>query len=100
MISSKLGHGKRKVSTIFLHEICFYAFETGLSWWNSVSSECFLYNLEFPIDQTNISNNRHHKPGGWLEFQCIQGVLSCDDGTYPQKSQFREYDRLLRAAAS
>lgn len=43
---------------------------------------------------------KHLKPGGWLEFQCIQGVLSCDDGTYPEKSQFREYDRFLRAAAS
>ncbi|TVY92317.1 Secondary metabolism regulator, partial [Lachnellula willkommii] len=43
---------------------------------------------------------KHLKPGGWLEFQCIDGSLKCDDGTVPKASQFKEYDRLLRAAAS
>ena len=49
---------------------------------------------------TKNSHNRHLKPGGWLEFQCIDGSLKCDDGTLPEDSQFKEYDRLLRAAAS
>jgi len=43
---------------------------------------------------------KHLKPGGWLEFQCIQGLLRCDDGTLPEDCQFSEYDRLLRQAAS
>ncbi|TVY32021.1 putative methyltransferase [Lachnellula subtilissima] len=43
---------------------------------------------------------KHLKPGGWLEFQCIDGSLKCDDGTVPESSQFKEYDRLLRAAAT
>lgn len=42
---------------------------------------------------------RHLKPGGWLEFQSIYGVLGCDDGTLPEDSAYREYDRHLRAAA-
>ncbi|TVY46357.1 putative methyltransferase tdiE [Lachnellula cervina] len=50
--------------------------------------------------KSNNSNNRHLKPGGWLEFQCIDGSLKCDDGTVPETSQFKEYDRLLRAAAT
>lgn len=40
------------------------------------------------------------KPGGYLEIQCINGTLGCDDGSLPETSQFKEYDRLLRAAAS
>jgi len=43
---------------------------------------------------------KHLKPGGWCEFQCINGTLNCDDGTVPDDSQFKEYDRLLRAAAT
>jgi hypothetical protein len=51
------------------------------------------------LDSNNF-NNRHLKPGGWLEFQCINGTLGCDDGSVPDDSQFKEYDRLLRAAAT
>ncbi|KAG4422100.1 hypothetical protein IFR04_004727 [Cadophora malorum] len=43
---------------------------------------------------------KHLKPGGWLEFQNINGTIHCDDGTMPETSQFKEYDRLLRAAAT
>lgn len=50
--------------------------------------------------QLSWYHNRHLKPGGWLEFQCINGTLSCDDNTVLPDSQFLEYDRLLRAAAS
>ncbi|TVY46487.1 putative methyltransferase [Lachnellula occidentalis] len=50
--------------------------------------------------KSNNLNNRHLKPGGWLEFQCIDGTLKCDDGSLPKGSQFREYDRLFRVAAS
>ncbi|KAK6597585.1 methyltransferase domain-containing protein [Botrytis cinerea] len=41
----------------------------------------------------------HIKPGGWVEFQSIHGVLGCDDDTLPPGSKFREYDKHIRAAA-
>lgn len=47
-----------------------------------------------------IPVRRHLKPGGWLEFQNINGTLHCDDGTVPETTPFKEYDRLLRAAAT
>ncbi|RDW75538.1 hypothetical protein BP6252_06680 [Coleophoma cylindrospora] len=43
---------------------------------------------------------RYLKPGGYLEFQCIDSSLACDDGTLPNDSPFAEYDPLLRAAAT
>ncbi|PQE27889.1 hypothetical protein CJF30_00009076 [Rutstroemia sp. NJR-2017a BBW] len=42
----------------------------------------------------------HVKPGGWVEFESILGVLSCDDGTLPPGSKFREYDKITREAAN
>jgi len=33
----------------------------------------------------------HLKPGGWIEFQSIDGVLGCDDNTLPRDCAFREY---------
>lgn len=44
-------------------------------------------------------DDRHLKPGGWLEFQCINGTLSCDDGSIAPGSQFFKFDRLFRDAA-
>lgn len=41
----------------------------------------------------------HLKPGGWIEFQCIHGVLGCDDGSLPDDSSFRQYDKLVQEAA-
>ncbi|KAF7932150.1 uncharacterized protein EAE97_009171 [Botrytis byssoidea] len=41
----------------------------------------------------------HIKPGSWVEFQSIHGVLGCDDDTLPPDSKFRKYDKHIRAAA-
>ena len=41
----------------------------------------------------------HLKPGGWIEFDSIHGVLGCDDDTLPADCNFRRYDRLIREAA-
>lgn len=41
----------------------------------------------------------HLKPGGWLELQCVYGIVGCDDGTLPEDSSFKEYDKLVRGAA-
>jgi ubiquinone/menaquinone biosynthesis C-methylase UbiE len=52
---------------------------------------------DFPkmIDQAY----RHLKPGGWLEFQCVTGVLGCDDGTVAKDSQIQLLsDSLIKAA--
>ncbi|KAL9062137.1 MAG: hypothetical protein Q9157_009196, partial [Trypethelium eluteriae] len=39
------------------------------------------------------------KPGGWLEFESIYGVLGCDDDSLPGDAAFRQYDTLIREAA-
>lgn len=41
----------------------------------------------------------HLKPGGWVEFQSIYGVLNCDDGTLPEDGSFRQFDKLVQEAA-
>ncbi|KND91937.1 Phosphoethanolamine N-methyltransferase 1 [Tolypocladium ophioglossoides CBS 100239] len=39
---------------------------------------------------------RHLKPGGWLEFHCVTGVLQCDDCTVPKDSTFQRFSDLLK----
>ncbi|KAI9708756.1 MAG: hypothetical protein M1820_003711 [Bogoriella megaspora] len=41
----------------------------------------------------------HLKPGGWIEFDCIYGVLKCDDGTLPEDSNIKKFDSLIREAS-
>ncbi|KAI9151561.1 putative methyltransferase tdiE [Paramyrothecium foliicola] len=51
---------------------------------------------DFPklIDQAY----RHLKPGGWLEFHCVTGVLGCDDGTVSKDSKIQSMsDHLVEA---
>jgi len=38
---------------------------------------------------------RHLKPGGWAEFQCVTGVLGCDDGTVGPDSPMRQFSNAL-----
>lgn len=35
-----------------------------------------------------------------MEFQSVYGVLGCDDDSLPADSNFREFDRLTRGAAT
>ncbi|KAF4125428.1 23S rRNA U2552 (ribose-2'-O)-methylase RlmE/FtsJ [Geosmithia morbida] len=39
---------------------------------------------------------KHLKPGGWIEYHCITGVLGCDDGTIPKDSTFQKFSDCLR----
>ncbi|KAH7311559.1 S-adenosyl-L-methionine-dependent methyltransferase [Stachybotrys elegans] len=40
----------------------------------------------------------HLKPGGWIEFQCVTGLLRCDDGTVPKDSAIQAMsDNLAKA---
>lgn len=49
----------------------------------------------------NATNkNSHLKPGGWLEFQCVTGVLQCDDATVPPTSHLQAMSDNLAAATS
>ena len=98
MTLSKCGHGRKKVSTSSSPETYCSASETGLAWSCNAISRC-PFTQRSSILETNILNHRHLKPGGWVEFQCINGTLGCDDDTLPDDSSFKEYDRLLRAAA-
>lgn len=41
---------------------------------------------------------RHLKPGGWLEFQCITGVVGCDDGSVTKDSLIQSMSDNLGAA--
>lgn len=47
------------------------------------------------IDQCH----EHPKPGGWVEFECIFGLLGYDDGTLPESGRFHQYGKLVREAA-
>lgn len=42
---------------------------------------------------------RHVKPGGWVEFHCITGVIGCDDGTLPPDSYVKQFADYLGTAA-
>lgn len=51
---------------------------------------------DFPklIDQSY----KHLKPGGWLEFHCVTGVLGCDDNSVPKDSKLQAMsDNLMKA---
>lgn len=39
------------------------------------------------------------KPGGYVEFECVYGVVGCDDGTLENARGFKEYDQLIGQAA-
>jgi SAM-dependent methyltransferase len=41
----------------------------------------------------------HLKPGGWIEFECIYGILSCDDGTLPEDSYYAQFGRYILDAS-
>ncbi len=40
----------------------------------------------------------HLAPGGWIEFEAINAVLGCDDGSLPADSSFYEFDKEFRRA--
>jgi SAM-dependent methyltransferase len=43
---------------------------------------------------------KHLRPGGWIEFHCITGVLGCDDGTIPNDSYLQKFsDNMATSAA-
>lgn len=41
---------------------------------------------------------RNLKPGGWVEFQCVTGLLRCGDDTVPADSHFRAFSDHLKVA--
>lgn len=40
------------------------------------------------------------KPGGWVEFQCVTGILKCDDGTLPRDSSFQKFSDVIAEASN
>ncbi|KAF8859227.1 S-adenosyl-L-methionine-dependent methyltransferase [Acephala macrosclerotiorum] len=40
----------------------------------------------------------HLKPGGYVEFQCVTGVLQSDDDTVPKDSAFRKFSDSLKSS--
>lgn len=42
----------------------------------------------------------HLKPGGWVEFQAIIGVLGCDDDSIPAESYLRRFSTIMETASS
>ena len=38
---------------------------------------------------------RHLKPGGWIEFQSVTGVIRCDDGTVTDNNAMRQFSNAL-----
>ncbi|KFA67629.1 hypothetical protein S40285_04952 [Stachybotrys chlorohalonatus IBT 40285] len=51
---------------------------------------------DFPklLDQSFV----HLKPGGWVEFQCVTGLLQCDDDTVPKDSAIQKMADNLAAS--
>lgn len=37
----------------------------------------------------------HLKPGGWVEFHCVTGVLGCDDGSVPEGSAMWQFSDAM-----
>lgn len=37
------------------------------------------------------NDNRHLKPGGYVEFQCVTGLLCCDDDSLPEDNVMRKF---------
>lgn len=58
------------------------------------------YRFDFPLlhrwREAKRNVYRHLKPGGWLEFHCVTGVLHCDDGTVPDDSAFHRFGEMLK----
>ncbi|KAL6363212.1 hypothetical protein LRP88_02620 [Fusarium phalaenopsidis] len=48
------------------------------------------------IDQTYT----HLKPGGWVEFQAIVGLLGSDDDSIPEDSYLRKFSGMMETASS
>ncbi|EON98447.1 putative sam domain protein [Phaeoacremonium minimum UCRPA7] len=42
----------------------------------------------------------HLKPGGWVEFQAIVGLLGCDDDSIPEGSYLRRFSDMMESASS
>lgn len=47
-----------------------------------------------------ICLSSHLKPGGWVEFQAIVGVLGCDDDSIPEDAHVRKFSDLMEQASS
>ncbi|SPO07374.1 related to methyltransferase [Cephalotrichum gorgonifer] len=41
---------------------------------------------------------KHLKPGGWMEFHCVTGVLQCDDDTVPATSHLQAMSDNLKTS--
>lgn len=42
----------------------------------------------------------HLKPGGWVEYQAIIGLLGCDDDSIPEDSYLRKFSGMMEEASS
>lgn len=42
----------------------------------------------------------HLKPGGWVEFQAIVGLLGSDDDSIPEDSYLRKFSGMMETASS
>ncbi|KAK0720759.1 S-adenosyl-L-methionine-dependent methyltransferase [Lasiosphaeris hirsuta] len=42
----------------------------------------------------------HLKPGGWVEFQCVTGVVKCDDASLPPDSMLREFSKAINQSTA
>lgn len=41
------------------------------------------------------THHSHLKPGGWVEFHCVTGILQCDDHTLSPDSPMRKFSDAL-----
>lgn len=46
------------------------------------------------------NSNSHLKPGAWVEFQAIIGVLGCDDESIPEDSYLRTFSATMESGST
>lgn len=51
--------------------------------------------LSYKVDSLIISFSSHTKPGGWVEFHSVTGVLASDDNTVPKDGAFQKFSDSL-----
>ena len=54
----------------------------------------------FDLKYLTFPFTSHLKPGGWVEFQAIIGVLGCDDDSIPDGSYLRRFSDMMESASS
>lgn len=68
--------------------------------WPKLIDQTYKWELSGSFFRSIPDSNRHLKPGGWVEFQAIIGVLGCDDDSIPENSYLRKFSSTMEAGST